>query len=463
MKNLSEGNIYKNFILFALPLIGAGLFSQFYSVFDTIIAGKFLGEEGLGAIGATADFLVFIRSPFWGYAGGFAVYIATLFGARDYQKMKKVLEMNVLIMAAAALLIGVFCVIFIDPIFDLLNVDPTIEGEAKIYFTICVLGHFFVVMPHCLMCMMSALGVTGFPFLMSLLAGALNILGNLVSVVIFDFGVTGIAWATVLAGACVVICYLFKFRVCLKELSIPKEKFSFDSFLLHHSFRYALPNTLQQMAMYFAGMAISPVVNGFGASATAGYSVTQRIFDITASIYQNSARSLLNYGAQCVGGGKISLLKRGWRAGLLQASVLVTPVLLSFILFARPICAVFFPTGFHGVALDYAIFFCRACVPFVYMNLLDNLYHARFRGIGAMNVNLTTTIFASVVRVLCGALLAIPYGMKGVYFGMAISWGAEFLLCFIIDRVRFNTDEKIIRFLVRKGTLSESVLQKSSK
>ena len=56
VKNLSEGNIYKSFILFALPLIGAGLFSQFYSVFDTVIAGKFLGEHGLGAIGATADF-----------------------------------------------------------------------------------------------------------------------------------------------------------------------------------------------------------------------------------------------------------------------------------------------------------------------------------------------------------------------------------------------------------------------
>ena len=90
MKNLSEGNIYKNFFLFAIPLIGAGLFSQFYTVFDTIIAGKVLGESGLGAIGATSDIIVFLSSPFWGYAGGLGVYVATLFGARNYKKMKQV-------------------------------------------------------------------------------------------------------------------------------------------------------------------------------------------------------------------------------------------------------------------------------------------------------------------------------------------------------------------------------------
>jgi Na+-driven multidrug efflux pump len=276
---------------------------------------------------------------------------------------------------------------------------------------------------------------------MSLLAGVLNIAGNIVSVVIFDFGIVGIACATVFSGAVVAVCYLFKFRACLKELGVHKEKFRVNFEALRRSFHYALPNTLQQMAMYCAGMAMSPVVNGLGSSATAGYSVVQRIFDISAGFYQNSSKALVNYGAQCVGAGKIRLLKRGWRAGLLQGTLLALPIIAVCSIFARPVCALFFPSGFYGAALEYAVFFARFCLPLIYLNLLNNLYHARFRGMGAMKLNLATTAFASVVRVGAGALLAIPFGMYGVFYGMVLSWAAEVVLC---DEIGSRSDAEAI-------------------
>lgn len=458
MKNLSEGNIYKNFILFALPLISAGLFSQFYSVFDTVIAGKYLGEHGLGAVGATADFITFLSSPFWGYSSGIAVYIATLFGARRFGQMKSTLLLNGGVLVLSALLLGVLCVIFIEPLFMLFKVDSLIVKEAKIYFIICILGLCLTVMPNFFFTVMSSLGVSMFPFMMSLLMGGLNIIGNIFSVVVFDFGVAGIAASTVLAALTVNVLYIFKLRKCLKELGVLKEKVELNFSAFRQPIRYAVPNMLQQTAMYFAGMAMTPVVNGLGASATAGYSVTQRMFNMSACIYQNSARALATHSAQCVGGGKISELRRGWRAGLLQGTLVTAPVILACVLFARPICALFFPSDFQGAALDYAVFFARVCLPFIYLNLLDNLYHARFRGMGAMNVNLATTFFASVIRILAGAILSIPFGMRGVFFGMALAWGAESVLCFAIDRVRFHTDEKILCFLVEKGTLPESAI-----
>ena len=80
---------------------------------------------------------------------------------------------------------------------------------------------------------------------------------------------------------------------------------------------------------------------------------------------------------------------------------------------------------------------------------------------GAMKLNLATTTFASVVRVSAGALLAIPFGMYGVFYGMVISWAAEAVLCTCVDRIRFNTDEKICRFLVGNGIITEHSIQKS--
>ena len=85
MKDLTKGNIYKTFILFAIPLILSGVLSQCYNLIDTVIAGKYLGDTGLAAIGSTSAFVTFCSSIFWGFANGASVQIASLFGAKKYQ------------------------------------------------------------------------------------------------------------------------------------------------------------------------------------------------------------------------------------------------------------------------------------------------------------------------------------------------------------------------------------------
>ena len=83
LKDLTKGNIYKTFLLFAIPLILAGLLSQSSSIIDTVIAGKMFDSKGLAAIGATSPFIQFFSSFFWGYGIGYSIYIANLFGAGD--------------------------------------------------------------------------------------------------------------------------------------------------------------------------------------------------------------------------------------------------------------------------------------------------------------------------------------------------------------------------------------------
>ena len=88
MKDLTKGNIYKTFFAFGVPLVLSGLFSQLYTIVDTIIAGKFIGEHALAAIGATEPCIKFIQSIFWGFGVGFSIYIARLYGAGEYAKIK---------------------------------------------------------------------------------------------------------------------------------------------------------------------------------------------------------------------------------------------------------------------------------------------------------------------------------------------------------------------------------------
>ena len=179
MKDLTSGNIYKNFILFAIPMVLAGLFSQMYATIDTVIAGKYLGEEGLAAIGATAPLISFVSSAFWGLSSGFSIYIANLFGAKEYRLIKNAVFTGVTVFCSAIFTISLFLIIFQGPIFEFLNVDKSIVKEASVYFTFYVLGLFLIMMNTTGLLMINSFGIGTFPFIMSVLSAVLNISGNI--------------------------------------------------------------------------------------------------------------------------------------------------------------------------------------------------------------------------------------------------------------------------------------------
>ena len=148
MKNLTTGNIYKTFILFAIPLVLAGLLSQAYNMIDTIIAGKFLGSEGLAAIGATSAFISMVSSIFWGYITGFSVYDATLFGAGEYKKLKGSVYSNLILLIIVMIIISITVTAFKDFIFERLKIDQAIRVPTGVYFSIYIGGLTLIILNH---------------------------------------------------------------------------------------------------------------------------------------------------------------------------------------------------------------------------------------------------------------------------------------------------------------------------
>ena len=134
MKDLTRGNIYKTFILFAIPLVLSGVLSQCYNLIDTVIAGKFLGDNGLAAIGCTAAFISFSSSIFWGYAAGASIHIAALFGARKYRDIKAAVYHNLGTLTAASVAFGLLVVLCDDWILRFLYRCQIISGHLYYRF-----------------------------------------------------------------------------------------------------------------------------------------------------------------------------------------------------------------------------------------------------------------------------------------------------------------------------------------
>ena len=164
MKDLTKGNIYKTFFFFGLPLVLSGLLSQMYNVIDTAIAGRFIGDRALAAIGATAPLISFISSLFWGYGVGFSIYIARLFGAGDYKKIKAAIYSTYLFLIGISVTISATMILAHDVIFDFLQIEPELRKDAFDYFAFFIGGLTLLMLSYNGVYIMTSFGIGGFPF-----------------------------------------------------------------------------------------------------------------------------------------------------------------------------------------------------------------------------------------------------------------------------------------------------------
>jgi Na+-driven multidrug efflux pump len=188
----------------------------------------------------------------------------------------------------------------------------------------------------------------------------------------------------------------------------------------------------QQTVMYFAGLLISPLVNGLGVAAAASYSVVMRVYNLNATVYQNSSRSVSNYTAQCVGQDKINKINKGVFAGLLQGVAFVLPFILTCCIFYKPICSLFFKADADVLTKEYAYLFARKYLPFVVLNLACNLFHGLFRGAKATGHLFVTTFTGAFSQYVLSVLLVARNGMNGFFLAWVLSWAIEAVLCFTL-------------------------------
>ena len=218
------------------------------------------------------------------------------------------------------------------------------------------------------------------------------------------------------------VIYIFKLASIFKKMGVREEKTPFSFLAIRQTGRYSVSTMTQQSVMFFAGMILSPMINNIGGAASASYTVTLRIFDINQAIYVSSSKSVGNYTAQCYGAKKYHLLRKGVKVGMIQALVLVVPVILACCLFARPVANLFYRADADPVAVKYTVEFLRYCLPFLCINVFANLFHNFFRGIGRMKALLIMTFAGSAARILISWLLIGPFGIYGYYAGWMMAW-----------------------------------------
>ncbi len=431
VKYLYQGNIYKNFILFAFPMVITGVLSQLYNTVDTIIAGAYLGDKALGAIGALSPFITFLSSFIYGCGCGFGIYVALLYGKKEFDKLIHAFNSFIVILLGICLVVTLFSLVGTDLILDIFKVDEVIRNDAGIYFKVYMIGFFAIIMNSIGVYVLNALSSGTFPLYMSIISSLCNIGGNILTIVVFKMGVFGIALSSVISASIVMVCYFIRIWRFGKALGV-KNLFGLDFHALRLGSGYIIPPTFQQLTMYTASMLISPIVNGFGYEMTSAYTIVSKVYDFIASIYQNSSKTLGNYVAQCIGAKKFENIRKSLLVAILQAFIFILPFIVTFSIIPDIIASLFLSGEYAVETFDSAVLFIRYFLPFVLFNMLNNVFHNMYRGLKDKILLIASSTFGAIVRLVFTYILAGIYGMTGFYIAWAISWILEVVFSAIL-------------------------------
>ena len=435
MKDLTDGNIYKTFFLFSIPMILSSVLSQAFSVVDTSVAGIFLGAKGLAALGATVSALTVVESLMYGFNAGVCMYLANYFGAREYKKFKSLFLTNLLFVFLVSVLIGVLMIAFNTPILKFLNIEDIIYIDARNYYILLCINIPFAIITHLFIYVMSTVGNTKFSLYISIIAAIINVIGNVLSVTVFDLGVIGLGIATIISTVFTSVIYFWRIGKHLKEMEVDKERCELSWKYVCISLPSALPNSAQQLSMYLATFIISPVKNGLGYIALASLAIVARIQSVVTVIYANCSRAVSIFIPQCVGAKKYDLIKKAIGVSFIQSFAIFVPIIIAIWLFPNAICSLFVNEETEAEVIKNVVYYIKIFLPFISVHAVSNIFHSIFRGIKSNRHLFISTTVCSIVGIIAAYILCPIMGITGYYLQAIVAWGAE---CVYIAVVYFT-------------------------
>ena len=433
---LYEGNMRKNYLLFAIPLILSALLSQSYSFINSMLIGKFIGSDAFAATASTAQLVDFINSIFWGYLTGVGIYISVLFGRNDYKRMLNVIKLNFLISTVAAVLISCVCNIFCDEIFDLLNVNDEIYHDSEMYFRTFISGLVLFQLNWGFVYIAYGMGMTRLPLLTSVVTGVCNVGLNYLFLSVMDKGIEYSALSTIICNFLSLVFYFIVYKKIFKSMGIKNKGIAFNREDLKASFDYGTPTMLQQMTMYCCTAVASPLANTCSTEALSGYSVANNSRTLIAAIYQNSSKANTTLIAQAMGAKRIDKIKEGTKIGIQQSLIFFGVTLALFVIFAKQFTGLFLDSAEDAESFAVSVNIIRFLMPFIFFNVFNNLFHGIFRAVGSGKLMFISTLIYAISFVIYAYIffdiLPNDYRIYGVYLALSAAYITEVIFAFVV-------------------------------
>ena len=421
---------------FCLPLFGSIIFQQLYNLADSFVAGKFIGEEALAAVGNGYEVTLLFIAVAFGCNIGCSVVTAQKFGAKRYGEMKTAVYTTLIaagILCAGLMGLGLLC---LDGLLRLIHTPENVFADSKCYLEIYILSLPFVFYYNVATGIFSALGDSRTPFLFLAASSISNIGADILFVTAFDMGVAGVAWATLICQG--VSCVLAVMVVLRRLRAVHGEKTALFSWeLLGQIAVVAIPSMLQQSFISVGNMILQGIINTFGSGVMAGYSGAVKLNNLVITSFTTLGNGISNYTAQNLGADKPQRVGEGHKAGLKMVWLLCVPLALLYFFRGEPLMNIFLENG-TAEAMDTGIAFLRIVAPFYFVVSAKLVTDGVLRGAGRMKAFMIATFSDLILRVGLAYVLSRALGSAGIWLSWPIGWtvGTVLSLLFYSRRER---------------------------
>lgn len=419
----------KALLMFVIPMILGNLFQQFYNITDSVIVGRFVGEQALAAVGASAAITnVFIAIAIGG-GNGSAVVISQFFGAGKMGKMKTAVFTTLINFLAISACLGLVGVVLNDQILHWVNTPEDVFADAAIYLSIYFMGLPFLFMYNIQASIFNALGDSKKPLYLLIFSSLLNIVLDLVLVVCFDQGVRGVAVATLMAqGVSAVVSFVLLMKK-LKGYQTEEKYGYYDKSMVRSMVRIAVPSTVQQSIVHIGILLVQAVVNNFGSAALAGYSAGSRIESLSIVPMLAIGNAMSTFTAQNIGAGKLERVKEGYK--MCYVLVLSTGLFLCIMyqLFGGQFVSLFLEDS-SGEAYAVGVQYVKFLAFFYSFIGLKSATDGLLRGAGDVVAFTTANLVNLSIRVIVTNIFAPIYGIQVAWMAVPMGWAANYLISF---------------------------------
>lgn len=430
--DMLHGKPGRALFFFALPMIIGNLFQQCYNMVDTIIVGRFVGEDALAAVGASYSFTnVFIMIAIGGGIGA-SVLTSQYLGAGEYGKMRTSAYTALINFLAVSLALALFGFFFNPAIMRGLNTPENVFSDAVLYLQIYFTGLPFLFMYNVLSSIFNALGKSKIPLYFLIFSSILNVFLDLWMVLGWNLGVAGVAVATVAAQGLSAVVSFFVLLKELKQYPVPEgEKILlYDQEMLARGVKIAIPSIIQQSIVSIGMLLVQSVVNGFGSSVLAGYSAGTRVESICIVPMIATGNAVSTFTAQNLGARQPERVRQGLKSSFFLVISFGILICVTLNLFHNQILSLFMDmesgAGAFAAGNSYVTFISWFFALIGFKAATDGV----LRGSGDVNVYMAANLVNLGLRVLVANLCAPVWGVQAVWYAVPMGWAANFLISF---------------------------------
>lgn len=437
VRNLTQGKIFSQILLFAIPVIIGNLLQELYNVVDTLIVGQTLGEIKLAAVGSTSSLNFFALGFFIGLSAGCSVITSQHFGAGNIEQVKKSVAAHILIGVVSSVVLTAAFVFLVNPFLTMLGTTKETFDYASRYLTIIYLGIPATMLYNLTASLLRSVGDSKTPLYLLLFSSVLNVGLDLLFIVVFKWDVSGAAIATVISQliSAVLCCIYIYFKV--KMLLPTKDSFKDIKRMITDELRVGCPMGLQNSVISIGMMVLQYFVNQFGSYAVAGYTIGNRVQMLVQNPMNSMSTVIATFAGQNEGAGKYDRIRKGVNYCLILCITYAIAVGALTMLFATPITGIF-TSNSSQQTIDYSVQFIFWNCPFEFTLGMLFIYRGTIQGLKNGIIPMIGSLIEVLMRICAPVILSSIIGYISICVASPAAWTASMLLMLVVYYVKMK-------------------------